>query len=217
MAKGLDTATPCTQPVIDAVKRQGYTFIVRYYCTGELWKKLRTEEAQRLSDSGIWVVAVFQDFNNAVYRFSDTLGAANAKSAYLYARDVIRQPDRTPIYFAVDFDATDRETKGPVRDYFRAVNQVFAKEGGRYHVGVYGSGAVCQHIKDDSNLARYSWLSMSTGWRNHRQYDRQSQWNLKQIAGIKIAGVEFDTNESSPVGGGGWRILLGTEGLRESL
>jgi len=216
VARGLDTATPCSQATIDAVIREGYTFIVRYYCTGNLSKKLRLDEARRLSDSGLWVVAVFQDYNNAVHRFSSSLGAANAKAAYEYAGGAIGQPSETPIYFAVDFDATHAQAEGPIRDYFVAVNDVFAAAGGKYKVGVYGSGAVCRYIKDDCKLADYSWLTMSTGWRGHREYDRQKLWNLKQIKAVRINGVEFDTNESSPIGGGGWRIKAGTAGLRET-
>ena len=249
MAKGLDTATPCSQGTIDAIIQAGYTFIVRYYCTGNLSKRLKLEEAQRLSDSGLWVVSVFQDYNNSISRFSAPLGKANGKSACQYARDVsvfqdynnaigrfsvalgeanaksaheyascvIGQPCETPIYFAVDFDATDGEAKGAVRDYFEAINSAFATAiaEGRYKVGVYGSGAVCRYIKDDAKLAEYSWLSMSTGWRGYRDYNGQNRWNLKQIKAIEINGVEFDTNESNPVGGGGWRIRAGTAGIRE--
>ncbi len=215
MARGLDTATSCSQTIIDAIIGSGYTFVARYYCTGGLSKKLRFEEAHRLSDSGLWVVSVFQDYNNAISRFSKPLGAANGKAAYEYARDIIWQPGETPIYFAVDFDATDGEAKGAIRDYFNAVNDVFVEAGGRYKVGVYGPGAICQYIKDDSRLAEYSWLSMSTGWRGYREYARQNRWNLKQIRTIEIDGVEFDTNESSPSGGGGWRIRTGTAGFRE--
>lgn len=217
MAKGLDTATPCSQGTIDAIIQAGYTFIVRYYCTGNLSKRLKLEEAQRLSDSGLWVVSVFQDYNNSISRFSAPLGKANGKSACQYARDVIGQPCETPIYFAVDFDATDGEAKGAVRDYFEAINSAFATAiaEGRYKVGVYGSGAVCRYIKDDAKLAEYSWLSMSTGWRDYRDYNGQNRWNLKQIKAIEINGVEFDTNESNPVGGGGWRIRAGTAGIRE--
>lgn len=217
MAKGLDTATPCSQGTIDAIIQAGYTFIVRYYCTGNLSKRLKLEEAQRLSDSGLWVVSVFQDYNNSISRFSVPLGKANAKSAHEYASCVIGQPCETPIYFAVDFDATDGEAKGAVRDYFEAINSAFATAiaEGRYKVGVYGSGAVCRYIKDDAKLAEYSWLSMSTGWRGYRDYNGQNRWNLKQIKAIEINGVEFDTNESNPVGGGGWRIRAGTAGIRE--
>ena len=217
MAKGLDTATPCSQGTIDAIIQAGYTFIVRYYCTGNLSKWLKLEEAQRLSDSGLWVVSVFQDYNNSISRFSVPLGKANAKSAHEYASCVIGQPCETPIYFAVDFDATDGEAKGAVRDYFEAINSAFATAiaEGRYKVGVYGSGAVCRYIKDDAKLAEYSWLSMSTGWRGYRDYNGQNRGNLKQIKAIEINGVEFDTNESNPVGGGGWRIRAGTAGIRE--
>lgn len=216
MAKGLDTATPCSQSTIDAVLRAGYTFIVRYYCTGNLSKRLKQEEAQRLSDSGLWVVSVFQDYNNAISRFSASSGEANAKSAWEYAHRVIGQPTETPIYFAVDFDASEAEAKGAIRDYFAAIDDVFAAAGSLYKVGVYGSGLVCRYIKDDSKLAEYSWLSMSTGWRGYRDYNSQLRWNLKQIKAITIDGVEFDTNESSPAGGGGWRICTGAAGLRES-
>ncbi|MGI6642777.1 MAG: DUF1906 domain-containing protein [Bacillota bacterium] len=215
MALGLDTATPCSQSTIDAVVRAGYKFIVRYYCTGGLWKRLSSEEALRLSDPGLWVVSAFQNYNNSIGRFSRSPGRANGRAAYEYARDVIGQPDDTPIYFAVDFDATDAEAKGAIRDYFVAVNDVFVELGGQYDVGVYGSGAICQYMKHDVKLAQYSWLSMSTGWRGYRRYVSQNQWNLKQIKPISIAGVEFDTDESSSLGGGGWRIRPGTTGYRE--
>ncbi len=209
MARGLDTATPCSQSTIDAIIQAGYAFVARYYCTGGLWKRLGWEEALRLSHSGIGIVSVFQNYNDAPDRFSASLGKGHAEAAQEYARKVIGQPKNTPIYFAVDFDASDAEIKGVVTDYFKAVKRVFSDRR-LYKVGVYGSGAVCGYLKDDADLAEYSWLSMSTGWRGYRAYNNRKRWNLKQIRAITIAEVEFDTNEEGLRGSGSWRVRQGT-------
>ncbi len=106
----------------------------------------------------------------------------------------------------MDYDAEDSEVKGGILDYFTAIKQVFTNLGGEYKIGVYGSGAVCQYIKDTKNLAQFSWLSMSTGWRGYQSYLDGKTWNLRQIKSITINGVSCDSDESSSLGGGGWKL-----------
>lgn len=207
MGNGFDTASPLTQETINAAKELNYTYVVRYYTTYlTSWKIMKPTEAQLISDSGIYVIAVFQDTNNRAIYFSETLGANNALSAYDYAMSHIKQPPNTPIYFAVDYDASDSEVKGCITNYFTEIKNKFTWFGNKYKVGVYGSGATCKHIKDTMNLAEYSWLAGATGYRGYKEYFQGNTWNMIQKQIIKINGVECTRGESSILGGGGWRL-----------
>lgn len=204
MGKGFDTAMPLNQATIDAAKAQNYTYAVRYYTTSpSSWKVMKPKEAQIISESGIWLVSVFQDSNNKAECFSKTTGTANALSAYNYAKVQIKQPDNTPIYFAVDYDAPNSDIKGCITAYFEAVKNTLQD---KYKVGVYGSGEICRHIKDTLKLADYSWLAMSKGYRGYKEYLDRKTWNMLQKDLIKINGIDCDSGESSPLGGGGWRL-----------
>ena len=69
--------------------------------------------------------------------------------AYQQAR-AVGQPNGSAIYFAVDYNAPERDIVGAVQQYFRGVRAALAAAGGGsppYRVGVYGSGAVCTYMK----------------------------------------------------------------------
>lgn len=107
---------------------------------------------------------------------------------------LIGQPAATPIYFAVNFDASQAEIAGGVCDYFRGVADGFKTISGgnsAHLVGVYGSGACCGWLLN-RGLAQYSWLAMSSGWSGFGSF---SQWNIKQGDGTPIGGVDLDFDE----------------------
>src|SRR6185437_13935655 len=115
------------------------------------------------------LLAIWQYQSNKPEHFSYERGYADALTAYQQAR-AIGQPFGSAIYFAVDYNAPDRDIAGAVNQYFRGVHAAFAAAGGGrppYRVGVYGSGAVCAYLKR-MRMADYAWLSASAAWSGSR-------------------------------------------------
>ena len=138
MGKGIDRARPITGSEARQLAGYGYTFVGRYICGGD-WKRLSTIEAEVISKAGLYIVSIFQLSNNEVSDFTYEKGQAHGKQAVSQARS-LGQPKRTPVYFAVDFDADTDQDIAAVQAYFKGVKETMAGSG--YYVGVYGSYGV---------------------------------------------------------------------------
>jgi hypothetical protein len=151
-------------PYASNLQALGVGFVARYYSnlaqTRNPAKVLTPREAHDLSQAGFSLVVVWEFLATPGY-FTTTQGQADGEYAYRYAVEVIRQPENSAIYFAVDFDATQAQFAQGVAPYFEGVAETFANISGNqpiYSVGAYGSGAVCAALKQ-ARLARYTWLS----------------------------------------------------------
>ncbi len=220
MAKGLDCYTPITQSTIDVLNKSAaeYTFIGRYYSRYKKDKELTSAEAERICNSNRSIVSIYQDANNTPGAFNTDNGVQDGDYAWRYAQS-IGQTSNTPIYFAVDFDLSDRslylsgktkeDVKNQIAEYFKAVQGQFAfwnnKSEYNYKIGIYGCGEICQYIKQEKKLATYSWLSMSTAWPGYNAYNKSSLYNIKQDKEVYYNKVKFDTNQSGDAGEGSWR------------
>jgi glycoside hydrolase-like protein len=198
-ARGIDLPTDASD-VLNEVKDSRVDFVARYYRDpASRWPTLSASEAQRLSSLGLKIVAVWESHSRYPAYFSYSSGYNDALTAYRQAR-AVGQPAGSAIYFAVDFDARSQALE-PVDQYFRGIAAGFAAASGggaEYEVGVYGSGAVCDAVKQ-AGLAQYSWLSNSTAWAGSLSYDG---WNIRQ--GGRLADLSFahDSNEARDEYGG---------------
>jgi hypothetical protein len=98
-------------------------------------------------------------------------------------------------------DAVIHRNLEPVDRYFRGIEASLAAQGGgiaEYKVGVYGSGAACDAVRQ-AGLAQYSWLSNSTAWAGSLSYDG---WDIRQ--GERLADLSFnhDSDEARSEYGG---------------
>lgn len=202
MTKGIDRATAFTQAECEILKAHGYSFIGRYYSTSA-WKRLTAKEAGIISAAGLYVVSVYQDGGRGKKDFTAARGAAHAAEAIKQAR-ACRQPEGTPIYFAVDFDASSAGGLGNVVTYFRAV--MGAMEGSGYEPGVYGCADVTDVvILASCNKMRYKWQTVA--WSKGEITD----YNLLQYkidiplpeAPTKLRNVDLCKSNGN---GGGWRV-----------
>ena len=177
-ARGIDMAMD-SRDVAQEFKGSGLHFVARYYRSPlSRLPPLSADEARMVSSNGMKLVAVWQYQSNRPEHFSYERGYADAISAYQQAR-AVGQPNGTAIYFAVDYNAPDRDIAGAVQQYFRGARDGLAAAGGGsppYRIGVYGSGAVCLYLKR-TQLAEYTWLSASTAWYGSSAY---GEWNIKQ-------------------------------------
>ena len=197
---------------------KGYSFVCRYYNVNNLSKNLSYPEANFLSAAGLSIVVVWENgFPTGSSYFSYNKGVVDATAAYEYASQTIKQPDFTPIYFAVDYDASESEVDGVISDYFKGVVSVIS--GSNYLVGVYGSGLVCEKIKA-AGYAGYTWLAQSTGWRGSQTY---KDYNLRQRAQktecIEAGSLNGDPNDSPADNEGSFKIndLIGLLNRQEGI
>jgi peptidoglycan hydrolase-like protein with peptidoglycan-binding domain len=173
---GMDASVNCAA-FADCIVAAGMKFVVRYY-SNSAGKTMTRAEALALSQAGLQVAAVYEDHNNAIKFFSADQGSKHAAKALSLAAG-LAQPAGSAIYFAVDFDPSADQVRGPISDYFRAVAQAMVAAPTPYAVGVYGSGLTCRLIRD-GGLAVFTWLTGSTGFREYAQFRPQA--TLVQVA-----------------------------------
>jgi len=173
---GLDASVNCSK-FAACIVSTGMKFVVRYY-SKLASKTVTAEEAKALSGAGLKLVVVYQDRQDAIGFFDSAQGKASAQRALDLAKKT-GQTAGSAIYFAADFDPSADEVRGPLSEYFMAVNQVFRSATVQYAVGVYGSGLTCRLMRDAS-LAQFAWLSQSTGFREYGSFRPRA--HLIQIA-----------------------------------
>ena len=201
---GMDASVDC-RTFASCIAIAGMKFVVRYY-SNSVGKTMTRPEAVALSKAGLQVVAVYQDWGNDIKFFSAELGKKNAAKALLLAAG-IGQPAESAIYFAVDFDPSADQVRGPITDYFGEVSAALALGDRRYAAGVYGSGLTCRMIRD-AGLAAFTWLSGSTGFRESTRFRPQA--TLIQVApDRKICGnkLSIDDDVAQSENFGAFRIM----------
>ena len=199
-AQGIDMATDSSN-ALNEIRDSKIDFVARYYRSPtSRWPTLSASEAQRLSELGVKIVAVWEWHSQDPSYFSYNSGYSDATSAYNQARR-IGQPLGSAIYFAVDYNAHSGDIDGPITQYFQGVAAGLAAAGGgrpEYKVGVYGSGAVCDAMKR-AGLAQYAWLTGSTNWAGTLNYDN---WNIRQGGHFSVLSFDHDSNEAKNEYGG---------------
>lgn len=200
LLKGFDANRDCGS-LIDKITAAKVDFVARYYSHNPA-KNLSFSEARLLSGAGVKLVTVWEAQGDKASSFSHASGVDDSTTAYNLAT-ALGQPSDTPIYFAVDFDATQPVVAGAIHDYFQGVADGFAtisRNNPVYTVGVYGSGLVCSWLKG-RNLVTRTWLSQSMGWTGSRDFQ---DWNILQRLGGDPYGFGFtvDPNNARPDYGG---------------
>jgi Domain of unknown function (DUF1906) len=195
--QGIDLVTDVSLG-LDELTANRVDFVARYYRPPESrWPALSPGEAQLLSARGLKIVAVWEWHSRDPSHFTYATGYDDALMAYRQAKTV-GQPAGSAIYFAVDFDA---RSLASISEYFRGVAAgLAAASGGNpdYTIGVYGSGAVCDAIKQ-GHLAQYSWLSNSLAWAQSVGYD---DWNIRQGGRSLPLSFNHDLDEAKDEYGG---------------
>src|SRR5215467_905302 len=116
--RGLDSDVDLT-PHIDCLSEAGFNFAIRYYNTLNPSKNLTLDEAQALVAAGFQLGAVWENGSPTHPSFfSHAKGVVHGTAAYHMAMDDIGQPENTPIYFAVDYDASAGDVAGVIKQYF---------------------------------------------------------------------------------------------------
>jgi hypothetical protein len=149
-------------------------------------KVVTKAEIAAIHAKGLDVGVVFQHDMANPETWLDTERAAFDARRALHLAHELGQPAHTTIFFGVDgaeqsfFQRHDPSYgMAYILRYFRVVNKTFENSG--YAVGVYGSGLVCDAlVSGREKLAKYCWLSMSTGHTGSRLRERAGAWTIKQ-------------------------------------
>ncbi len=184
-----------------ALKSAGVGTVIRYYCKG-VSKRLGPDEAQTLAAAGLSLAVVYEDragaenLGGSIADLTATTGAADALRALEQAH-AVGQSAGSAIYFAVDRDFVKPSELASIKDYFAAVKDQI---GGRYKIGVYGSGLVSLMV-EGAGLVDYIWLSLSTGWTGYQKCAASGKTTLLQKSDKAWPGGGFSYDENVPAQG----------------
>lgn len=192
MTLGLDYAWERPDP--QALWAAGYHFAIRYLSRDTTGKNLTAAEAQTLRAAGLSIVLNWEYVANAalggfIQGHDDAVEAATQRAQ-------VGAPNTVPVYFSVDFNASQAQMP-TVMSYLAGCVNVLGHDG----VGVYGSFAVVQRAMD-ANVCRWAWQTYA--WSNGA-WDQRAQ--LRQIRnGVPFNGVSIDQDESTTVDFGQWSV-----------
>lgn len=204
MYKIIDTPWNTSSKVQD-LKNEGIETVIRYYDFSNSHihpeKRLEPSEAVALSDAGLNIVVVFQAANNKAADFSMNQGHLAGQEAFHWAKQTIKQPYGSAIYFAVDFDASESELHDNIIPYFQGVTQAFEELSDNiptYTIGAYGSGFVVNILKSE-DLCEYRWLSMSIDFLGTRDAMMDGEYELHQISpSAVLCGLDVNYDVRRP-------------------
>ncbi|MEG8024371.1 DUF1906 domain-containing protein [Sphingomonas aurantiaca] len=194
---GMDCAADCTSRAA-AIAASNAKVVGRYYrWPTSKYKSLTHAEAAALSKAGLSILSLWEWASDAIENFSFNDGVDQGTSAVNQALKA-HQPPGTPIYFAVDFDASSSDVSGRIADYFKGVQHAIDSLKAGYVVGVYGSGRTCAWLLAHGGASR-TWLADARKWAG---YDTFTEWHVRQghndlnIAGLKPgAKGDYDSDE----------------------
>lgn len=179
---GIDYAW--SRPDHSEVARLGYRFVMRYI-SHDPRKDLTIQERDELWAHGLQVGLVFEaSAGRALAGYS--AGVTDARGADQRTAE-LGLP--VPVYFAVDFDATD-EQKPTIAAYIRGAASVLGGD----RVGVYGGFYVVRYLAEEHPDSPCSWFWQTLAW---------SGGNVHPAAHIyqhqidtQVAGAAVDLNRA---------------------
>lgn len=182
------------------IKAEGISAVGLYYFASSAFKRLLTRDlARQISAAGLYLFSVWENgFPTTGGYFTQSRGAYDGARAAACALSA-GQPSGTPIYFAVDYDASVSDLAG-ITAYFTALKPLLKADG--YLAGVYGSGLVCRHL-DDAGLVEKTWLSQSRGFSGYEGWLAHA--DIVQGPSQQLLGMDVDTDTTTG-SAGGWQV-----------
>jgi hypothetical protein len=194
---GVDVSHVVTLGELDVIKQHDYVWIGRYLSDSSNSKSLSWSEALRISDSGLYIVSIYETNPTSPEYFwtrPADRGWKDGISACKYAESV-HQPKGSTIYMTVDYDASEYDVPN-IKNYLTICKQVL--DNNDYTLGLYGSGFILTECKD---LITHSWLAMSRGWAKGKKVTTLP-YDIIQYPG-QISGTDLDMSNGSA---GGWKL-----------
>lgn len=181
------------RPGAAALTRAGVKFACRYL-SRDSGKNLSRAEADELSGANIWLVVVWETTAQRSLA-GKSAGVSDAKSAAAQA-EACGMPGDRPIYFAVDWDASESQ-QAAINAYLDGAASVL----GRQRVGIYGGFWPVSRAFDGGHV---TWGWQTYAWSGGR-WDRRAQ--LQQYSNDHtINGVGLDYDRAVTDDYGQWRV-----------
>lgn len=198
-ADGCDCATILDLEKAQALKAHGYNYVGRYL-TGTVFsngvrvsKALSLEEIAAITTAGLNIFAIYQDGGASASYFGYDKGYSDAQEAYEAAKN-LHIPLNEIIYFAVDYDFTDKQTTNIVIPHFKGINNYFKEHNIKYRIGIYGSRNICSRVSEE-DLACSSFVAdMSTGYSGNMGFRMPANWAFDQIQEYSFSYTSHGTN-----------------------
>ncbi len=186
----LRTQSPSTDRCI---RNAGKFFVGRYYddSGGKSAKCLVQEEAAQLHKAGLKIGTFYETCGGSTccgcpgpsyFRYNQ--GVYDAQQAKARAKDA-GQAAGAPIFFAVDYDATNVDLSRGIAQYFKGVASGMK---GAYPIGVYGSYSVIEY-------AQANWPNVTHYWQTYAwSYGKRSDYAMayQYLNGYVLCGVNLD-------------------------
>ena len=187
MSQGLDANNNLTD-YAGHLADLGFNFVGRYINPGKA-EPLTTAEINALTAHDIYAVSIWEQGSPTSPLYFQTDRGVSDGDAAVTAAQSIGQPAGTPIYFAVDYDASPGDLPS-IASYFSAVHQRVRSAG--YFVGVYGSGIVCR------DLSEIGWVSKTFAGYD----DWKDKADIVQGVETRILGLDVDLDTANGDAGG---------------
>ena len=195
---GIDTAAKITARAADILKREGYSFVVRYLVPnagGTAWKALTASEAKVIREAGLAIMLCWETYANRIKEGAKA-GAEDGKAARELAESM-GIPAGTVIYYAADYNV-------PAEDYdaVDAYLDAAMMNLGLYNVGLYGHERVVNAMAKRG----YKHFWQCVAWSNEFsddadtiQYEWQGGENAKALT--EKIGVAVDLDAAATLDG----------------
>lgn len=189
------------RPGGQAIREAGFTFAMRY-CPypGDGGKGLTRGELDDLHANGVAVGLVFESTANRA--LGGRIAGLRDGSAVVEACEQLGWPDYEPVYFAVDFDATE-EQQPAIDEYLRGA----AVPLGLPLVGVYGGYHVVKRCWENGTA---KWLWQTYAWSGGLVHPEVHVYQY--LNGQTLNGAAVDYNEARKADFGQWRPDAAQEG-----
>lgn len=199
MPTALDTTTNTT-PILASFRAQGGTHICRYIASGGAYKLLRKPEADAIHVAGLSLLLNFEGRGNDINAFSHDMGIHDANLSLTCARDELKAPIGTAIYFSCEPENLrnlNSDYVNCVLPYFRACRTVL---GSTYRLGAYAFGTYLDWLLRDKAID-FCWLPGASGWAGYQAFLASGRWAIRQIPGQlekTFHGIQVDWDEVNP-------------------
>jgi len=174
-----------------AIAAAGYRFAARYLSNSPS-KNIDEAEAADLRSNGIDVVVVWE--TTAMRALDGQAAGSQDAAAAREQADALGFPADAPIYFAVDFDASEAQ-QAPIDAYLSAAGSVLGAD----LVGVYGGFYVVERCFENGT-ATFGW--QTGAWSGGQVSDQAHIY--QRIGQVTVGGTECDVDEALQDNFGQW-------------
>jgi hypothetical protein len=175
-----------------SLQAAGKKFVCRYLGQDDT-KILKRAEADDLAAHGIWSVVVYEDAADRALG-GRAVGIGDAQRGLAQAR-AAGMPEDRPIFFAVDFNATEAQQTA-INAYLDGAASVIGKQ----WTGIYGGYWPVKRALDGGHA---TWAWQTVGWSGSNRDSRMVI--LQPATTVKINGVTCDNDTALSDDFGQWK------------